>query len=64
MPIPDPSTFIGNECGIRLKSGRTVYRMIVKIDTDGVLAQEDGGGTRLYGFSQIDQMWLKEGAAQ
>ncbi len=58
MPIPDPATFIGQKCGIKLKSGRGVVRKVLTIDTAGVTVEEAGGGKRLYQFSEIASVAL------
>lgn len=58
MPIPDPSTFIGQKCSIKLKKRGLVIRKILAIDTKGVTVEEENGGTRLYAFSEIAQVAL------
>ncbi len=63
MPIPDPSTFLGQKCGIRLKNGRRVVRKILAIDVTGVtVADEKRGGSRLYQFSEIASVALAQTA--
>ncbi|MDR1744718.1 MAG: hypothetical protein LBS30_03080 [Planctomycetota bacterium] len=59
MAIPDPGTFIGNKCAIRLKKNRRpLIRKILAIDTSGVKVEEDGGRTKVYPFSEIAQVAL------
>ncbi len=56
MTIPDPATFIGNKCSIKLKNRRLLLRKIVAIDTSGVTVEEENGATRVYPFSEIDRV--------
>ncbi len=58
MTIPDPATFIGNTCSIRLKNRRLLLRKILAIDTSGVKVEEESGGTRVYPFSEIARVAL------
>lgn len=58
--IPDPSTFIGNECVIVLKKGpRRVFEKVLAIDTGGVKVERPGDGSHVYGFNEIAMMNLK-----
>lgn len=59
MTIPDPSTFIGKPCIIKLKDGHRVVRTIVKIDINGVEVDEGGGTKHVYRFAEIDMVKLK-----
>lgn len=60
MSIPDPSTFIGQECVILLKKGRKrIVRRVKSIDTTGVKVESEDGGAHLYQFSEIALMNLK-----
>lgn len=58
MTLPDPSTFIGRRCSIRLKNRRLILRKILAIDTSGVKVEEEDGGTHVYPFSEIAQVAL------
>ena len=59
MTIPDPSTFIGKPCIIRLKGGHKVVRTILKIDLAGVEVDEGNGAKHVYPFAEIDRVRLK-----
>ncbi len=56
MPIPDPATFIDHVCDIKLKNGGRIAKIIRRIDTSGVLVQEDEDQTRLYHFAEIAEV--------
>lgn len=60
MTLPDPETFIGASCVIKLKGGHTVIRTILKIDTDGVQVDEGDGKTHTYRFAEIALVKLHE----
>ncbi|MCD8139815.1 MAG: hypothetical protein LUE17_08570 [Planctomycetaceae bacterium] len=59
MTIPDPATFIGQRCIIRLKNAPMVIRTILSIDTSGVKVAEESGGSHVYAFSEIDMVSLE-----
>ncbi len=56
MPIPNPATFINHPCDIMLKNGSQVVKTILRIDTSGVLVQEDDNQTHLYQFAEIAEV--------
>lgn len=58
MPIPDPSTFIGQRCSIKLKNKPIVIKKILAIDTGGVRVEEEDGGTQVYAFADIARVAL------
>lgn len=53
MTLPDPESFIGRPCVVRLKDGHSVVRTILKIDRDGVQVDEGDGKTHTYKFAEI-----------
>lgn len=59
MTIPDPATFIGQLCVIKLKKRPMVFRTVVAIDKSGVKVREDSGDTHVYAFSEIAEVSLK-----
>ena len=58
--IPDPATFIGQRCIIRLKNKPMIIRTIISIDTSGVKVEEEDGGASLYPFSEIAMVSLDQ----
>ena len=58
MPLPDPATFIGQRCNIKLKQKPVIVRKILAIDPGGVKVEEEDGGTRVYAFSEIARVAL------
>lgn len=60
MTIPDPATFIGQRCVIRLKNDPMIIRKIVSIDTSGVKIEEESGDTRIIQFADIAMVSLEQ----
>lgn len=60
MTIPDPATFIGQRCVIRLKNNPMIIRTILAIDTGGVKIEEESGDTRIIPFSEIAMVSLDQ----
>lgn len=58
MTIPDPSTFFGKKCVIRLKAGGAVTKVIKVIDKSGVVVDMGDGATETYRFADIDRVSL------
>ena len=58
MALPDPASFIGNRCIIKLKKGGIVVRKVIVIDVGGVTVEEEGGGKHVYAFSEIAHVAL------
>lgn len=58
MTLPDPATFIGSRCIIKLKGGPVIIRKVLSIDTTGVRIEEEGGETQVYAFSEIAHVAL------
>lgn len=58
MPIPDPSTFIGQRCSIKLRNKPIVIEKILAIDTGGVKVEKEDGGVHVYAFSEIARVAL------
>lgn len=56
MTLPDPATFIGSRCRIKRKTGKTYLRKILVIDANGVTVEEPDGCTKIFPFSEIDQV--------
>lgn len=58
MTIPDPRTFFGKQCVIKLKDGTPVIKVVKTIDTTGVIVDEGDGSTTTYRFKDIDNLSL------
>lgn len=58
MTIPDPRTFFGKKCVIKLKDGTPVLKVVKTIDTTGVITDDGDGKTTTYCFKDIDRVSL------
>ncbi len=58
MPIPDPESFFGRKCLIRLKAGNRIIKTVDTIDKRGVILKEHDGSTTVVPFADIAEVSL------
>ncbi len=58
MPIPNPESFFGRKCLIKLKAGKKVIKTVDTIDKTGVILKEHDGSTTTLPFADIAEMSL------
>ncbi len=58
MAIPDPASFFGKKCRIRLKAGNMFIKTVDTIDAAGVHLREHDGSTTTLAFADIAEVSL------
>ncbi len=58
MAIPNPESFFGKKCLIKLKAGSRVIKTVDVIDRTGVILKEHDGTTTTLPFAEIAEVSL------
>ncbi len=58
MAIPDPESFFGRKCLIKLKAGNKIIKTVDVIDKRGVIVKEHDGATTTIPFAEIAEVSL------
>ena len=58
MAIPDPESFFGKKCLVKLKDGRKIIKTVDTIDITGVILKEHDGTTTTLPFADIAEVSL------
>ncbi len=58
MAIPNPESFFGRKCLIKLKAGNKVIKTVETIDVTGVVLKEHDGTRTTVPFADIEEVSL------
>ncbi len=58
MTLPNPESFFGKKCLIKLKTGRKVIKTVDSIDVTGVILKENDGTKTTLPFADVDEVAL------